>query len=161
MTDHLEQAKEVLDDLEKGLKKDRLLWDELRELNPDFEQLSEEYWIEKYNRCWLHGATDVREANPLEHWLYDKPPLSDTAKSNATHCVNAWREWLSIKEAYYEDFQEFEFVEPKESEILIEFISRMARMVEEEGRGARLEWRAFKSFLGYLRRISSGGDRVY
>lgn len=36
---------------------------------------------------------------------------------------------------------------------MIEYILRVARLIEEEGPGARVEWRAWKSFLGYLRNL--------
>ena len=61
MSSPLEQAKEVLNDLEQSLEKSKVLWDSLRELNPNFEQLSDKHWNEKRNRCWLHGATELAD----------------------------------------------------------------------------------------------------
>lgn len=150
----LEEAKKILNDLKKSLEKIKNIWKELRTLNPGWEQLSEQNWIEKQARCWLHGATKIEEANELDRWLFDHPPLSETAKSNADKKVKCWREWLEIKDAYYEPFEDFEFEKPRRGESLIDFILRMAKAVEKEGPSARLEWRAFKSFLGYLRNIS-------
>jgi len=40
MHDPLEEAKGVLDDLELNLKKGHAIWEGLRELNPDWEQIS-------------------------------------------------------------------------------------------------------------------------
>ena len=145
MNDPLEAAKQVLNDLEKSLKIGKMVWG----------QLPEDNWVAKQAKCWLHGATDIREACELERWLFDNPPLSETAKSNAISCVKSWRKWLEIKDAYYEPFEDFEFEEPLMGESLIEFIHRMAVLIEEEGPLARLEWRAFKSFLAYLRNLST------
>lgn len=38
---------------------------------------------------------------------------------------------------------------------LRDYIDRIAILVEKEGKGARLEWRALKSFLAYLRKIAN------
>jgi hypothetical protein len=151
---YLKEAMEIVNDLKEGLKKRKTSRDEIKELNPTWEQLSEENWIDIQTNCWLHGATKIDEANELEIWLFDNPPLSATAKSNAKKCVKLWREWLEIKDTYYEPFEDFEFEEPKKNETLFDFIQRMAKAVEDEGTGARLEWRAFKCFLAYLKNIS-------
>lgn len=150
----LKEAQEILNDLENDLAKTRALWKQIEIDNPGFDPVSDEHWKIRCARSWLHGATDIRESNQLEKWIVDHPPLSETAKSSAIQCIKYWREWLVIKDAYYEPFADFEFENPHEGESLIEFILRMAKIVEEEGPCARLEWRAMKSFLAYLRNIA-------
>jgi hypothetical protein len=66
MNDPLHEVKAVLNDLEDELGKAKAIWDNLRVLNPGFEQLSEKHWMEKSSRCWLHGATAIPEAIELE-----------------------------------------------------------------------------------------------
>jgi hypothetical protein len=149
MSDLLEEAKKVLTDLENELKTGKTIWESILS-----EQPPKRSWIEKQAKCWIHGVTDVREASEIERWLFDYPPLSEIAKSNAKNHVKCWREWLEIKDAYYEPFDDFEFEEPKKEESLIEFIHRISVLVEDEGPLTGFEWRAFKSFLAYLRQIS-------
>ncbi len=108
-------------------------------------------WLARYEK---YGATVLMECNQLETWLFESPEPSETASTNAAHCIKCWRDYLEIKDAYYGDFEEFELPEPKEGEILQDYIMRMARLVEEEGKGSRLEWRALKSFLGYMRNLA-------
>lgn len=154
MNDPLQTAQDVLTDLENDLAKIRALWKQIEIDNPGFDPVSEEHWKIRHARSWLHGATEILESNQLEQWIFDHPPLSETAKSSAIKCIAHWKEWLAMKDAYYEPFEDFEFEEPTEGESLIDFILRMARIIEEEGPLARLEWRALKSFLSYLRNIS-------
>ena len=154
MNDSLNEAQEILNDLENDLAKTRTLWKQIEMDNPGFDPVSEEHWKIRCARSWLHGATDVRESNQLEKWIFDHPPLSETAKSSASKCIKYWREWLVITKAYYEPFEDFEFEKPRKGESLISFILRMSKIVEEEGPCARLEWRALKSFLAYLRNIA-------
>ena len=101
----------------------------------------------------IHAATDVWELIELE-CRHPYPPLSEMAGMNAKECVAYWREWLEQTEAYYEPFEDFEFDEPLKNETLREFIIRMVETVEAEGIDSRLEWRALKSFLNYLRQIN-------
>ena len=50
-------CKEVIDDLIQGIETIKTTWENIRELNPDFEQVSEEEWRNKEALCWLHGGT--------------------------------------------------------------------------------------------------------
>lgn len=152
--DPLVEVQEVLNDLEADLEKTRAIWKDIETNDPYCLQVAEEHWKVHHARCWLHGATDVLEANELDRWLIDQPPLSDTAKSNAAKCISFWKEWLNIEGAYYEPFEEFELDAPEEDQTVFEYICRMAQLVEEGGKGARLRWRALKSFLAYLRNLS-------
>lgn len=154
MSKQLDEAKEILNDLEKDLEKSAAIWQQIHIDNPWFPYASNQEWQRKKAYCWIHGATEFHETNELERWLFDHPPLSDSAKENAAKCVDYWRKWLEIKDAYYEPFEDFEFEYPQDHETLNQFLFRMAKKVEKEGRGARLEWRALKSFLSYLRNIA-------
>lgn len=74
MSNPFDQFKGVLDDLERSLEKNKVLWNSLRGLNPDFEQLSDQHWIEKHNRSWLHGADLIPNLGPLGR-RPQSPPL--------------------------------------------------------------------------------------
>lgn len=102
---------------------------------------------------WLHGATKIEEANELERWLVDRPPLSEMATENAAKCINWWKNWLKRENAHYAGFKKFKFEKPLKEESLIQYLQRIAIMMEKEGPFARLEWRAFKSFLIFLRKL--------
>lgn len=154
MRKFLNEISELLNNFEMELSKIRAIWRQLEIDNPGFEQVSEENWKEKLARMWLHGGTSVQDCNRLEWWLVDSPPLSKTAQILAIQAYRKWREWLETKGtfgAYYVDFNEFEIPKPKKGELLIYFVVRLALNVEEDGKGHRLEWRALKSFLGFLR----------
>lgn len=155
MNDSLQEAKGVLNDLEDELGKAKAIWDNLRVLNPGFEQLSEKHWMEKSSRCWLHGATAIPEAIELEQRIFDSPPLSTTAQLPASKIHRAWKKWLKEKGelgAYYCDAKEFRIPLPKQGETLIDFIMKLAHLVEESGKGDRLGWRALKSFVDFTRK---------
>lgn len=154
MSDPIEEAQQVLIELETELCKCRSLWVQLQNDNPGFEQTSEENWQIKHARSWIHGATDLWESNAIETWLFDKPPLSDNAKEKASKCIKYWKIWLEQSNAYYGDFEDFEIEKPHKGEMLRDYLIRMADLVEKEGKGARLGWRALKSFLGYMRKIA-------
>lgn len=155
MNDPLQEAKAVLNDLEDELGKAKAIWDNLRVLNPGFEQLSEKHWMEKSSRNWLHGATAIPEAIELEQRIFDSPPISQIAQLPASRIHRAWKRWLEKKGewgAYYCDAAEFRIPLPKQGETLIDFIMRLAHLVEESGKGDRLGWRALKSFLDFVRK---------
>ncbi|MDR2539046.1 MAG: hypothetical protein LBC45_00195 [Chlamydiales bacterium] len=154
MQNHLDEIHSLLDDFETELSKERGIWHQLRTDNPSFEQVSEENWQEKYARMWLHGGTDVYDCNRFERWLHDSPPFTETAYIPAIKVYLDWRKWLKTKGqlgAYYIDFDEFRVPKPVKEELLIDFIILLARFVEDCGKGHRLEWRALKSFLGFIR----------
>ncbi len=150
----LSEVKAIIRDLQEGIEKRRQIREGIKHSNPEWDELSDENWKNTKSRCWIHGATKVGEANELEQWLFDNPPFSETSLENAAKCVQLWRQWLEIEDAYYGLFEDFEFDEPFEDETLRDFIVRMGKIVESEGKGARLEWRALKSFLAYLRNIA-------
>ncbi len=150
----LDEAIEVLNDLENVLEECRKLWMQIENDNRGFGPVSEQNWQKKQAHCWIHGATELLETNEMERWLFDRPPSSPMSNTNARECVRNWREWLEIEDAYYEPFDDFEFEEPQQKETLGEFLIRMARLVEEEGKGVRLEWRALKCFLAYIRQFN-------
>jgi hypothetical protein len=66
MSGHLDKACAILDDFEKEVAAIKAGWDQMAADNPNFEQLSPQYWQEKFYRMWIHGATDVWECNELE-----------------------------------------------------------------------------------------------
>ena len=152
----------LLDDFETDLLKIRAIWRQIEIDNPSFDQVSEKNWQEKCARMWLHGATKVAECNELERWLFDHPPLTATAQIQARKVYRSWRKWLETKGpceedfgprgAYYVEFDEFQIPNPQKDELLIHFVIRLAQSVENDGKGHRLEWRALKSFLNFIRK---------
>lgn len=154
MEDHLDSAKKILDELEQGIEQLKESWCPPWESFTLFFHPRPRTWEEKEASCWISGSNEILESAELEKRVQVDLPFSDLAKENAKYCVKCWREWLSLKDAYYECFEDFEFEEPLENETNFEFLERMSHLVEKEGPGARLEWRAFKSYLGYLRKLS-------
>jgi hypothetical protein len=146
----IEEAKSILTDLENEIKKDRKIWLQIEKDNPGFEQVSPENWERKEAQCLIHGATELSETNELDRWLFTRPPLSNTAQEKASKCIKHWKTWLEMTNNYYGVFDEFEVVKPLKNETLYYYINRVALLVENEGKGARLEWRALKSFLAYM-----------
>ena len=169
----------MLEDFESECTKTRNIWKQIEIDNPSFEQVSEENWQEKQSRMWLHGATDVWECNELERWLYGDLPTTKVAQSSAPDKYKAWRKWLKIsgvsnfttcleyqkktqvyvevesKEpsgTYYADNDRFDIAKPFKDEILFNFIVRLAHSIEDNGEGGKLERRALKSFLSFLRK---------
>ena len=152
---NFDEAQTIIEDLQQAITKNKQIRDGIKKNNPDWEQLSDAHWEEKKSRCWLHGATEIFETNELERWLFETPPLSDTAKESASKCVKCWIEWLNQSDAFYDEHSKnFELENPEEGEILRDYVLRMAILVEKGGKGDRLKWRALKSFLAYLRNIA-------
>ncbi len=155
MNDPLIEIQHLLDNFEDELSTIRSIWKQLEIDNPSFDQVSEGNWQEKQARMWLHGATDAWECNELERWLYDSPLLTEAATLSASNVKRSWRNKLKRKEpfgAYYIDFNEFQIPRCKKNEQLIHFLLRLAKSTENDGKGHRLEWRALKSFLDFLRK---------
>jgi hypothetical protein len=94
--DPLNEIRNILDAFEEKIARTQTIWEELRELNPDFEQVSSENWQEKYYRMWLHGTTEVYECNELERWLYGDPSNTEIASSLAQDAHDAWRDWYNF-----------------------------------------------------------------
>lgn len=155
MQRYLDEIHYLLDDFETELLKLRTIWRQIEIDNPNFEQVSEENWQEKHARMWLHGAAKIYECNELERWLHGYPPATATANSLAQDMYENWRDWLEKQGplgAYYVDFQEFQISEPNDQETLIQFITRLLQIIQKDGKGHRLHWRALRSFLDFIRK---------
>lgn len=154
MYKHLDKIQDLLDDFEMELSNVRAIWKKIEIDNLDFEQVSEDNYQEKHARMWLHGATRVDERNELERWLHGYPPATKTANASAQDVYEAWQGWLKKQGdwgAYYMDFQEFQIVEPKDKETLIQFITRLSQTIADECKKHYLRWRALRSFLNFIR----------
>lgn len=154
MHKHPDKIQCLLDEFEAELSRIRAIWRQIEIDNPSFEQVSEENWQEKHARMWLHGATSVQDCNELERWLFDSPPLTHTSQMPAIKAYLDWEEWLETKGsfgAYYVDFNKFQIPRPDKEELLIDYVILLARLTEDCGLGHRLEWRALKSFLDFIR----------
>lgn len=102
----------------------------------------------------LHGATDIFESNALSTWLHVYPPLSKLAQTKASKYIKAWEMVMESKGPwghYYADDPRY-FIKSEKNETLLNFIIQMATKTEILGKGDRIEWRALKSFLSYLRK---------
>ena len=121
MTNLMEDAQDILLDLEGELQKYSELMSQIRSDNPGFDQVSEENISKTQATRWLHGATDLQECNEIEKWIFDKPPLTDLAKESASKCIWYWKEWLEQSNKYYGDFDEFEIEEPLKDEMLFSY----------------------------------------
>ncbi len=166
MDDSLKEIHEILNELESDLAHVRAIWRGIEKLNPDFEQVSEENWQEKHARMWLHGATKVHECNELERWLFDSPPLTATTESPAQPHYDYWRGWLDNGgkwegSAHYIDDPNFDILAPLKNEILIQYIVRLAQTIEKKGKGKKLQWRALKCFLHFLRENNTDSEVAF
>lgn len=147
----LDKAKEILLSLENSIEECRQDWIEMRTLNPNFEQLSDEAWEKRFSRSWLHGATEVRECNALEEWLYASISSSDFAISKAKISYQAWGDFIREK-GTYADFSMEDLLGPEPMEQLDMYIYRLVRHVQKNGWGTKKNKGALKSFLSYLRK---------
>ena len=155
---------EIIDGLIKEISSIEQTWINIRELNPDFEEVSEIAWKNKEARCWIHGATDLSKANALEEWLYYYAPTSQAEKSLALNHYNDWVDHIR-EDGVYADFQETSLRQPdiKQSngkkisneELLNQPLRLLANMVEKEGWGTKKNKLALNSFLAYLRGFNS------
>ena len=177
--DSLLEIHHLLDKFESELSTIRANWKQIEIDNPGFDPVSEENWQEKRHRMWLHAATDVRERNELERWLYGDLPATRIAQSPALGIYKAWRKWLKIAgipkfkisyvydkktgswreteskeptDTFYAADKRFDIKKPVKDKTLLSFIVRLARSIENGGRGHPLEWRALKSFLDFIRK---------
>lgn len=159
MTDFLTGTKDVLTDLEQGIEEQAHAF---RDIYKDQALSVLDECIQKRKaRSWLHGATDIDESTILEEWLHVNPPLSKLANRKAKNVVKAWRVKRDKEDAYYGSFVGIDFQKPVKDESVFEYCTRVAKLVEAEGPGARLEWRAFKSFLRYLRIHFPAPERAF
>ena len=164
--DPLLEIHNLLDDFENELSKIRAFWRQIEIDNPGFDPVSEESWQEKHARMWLHGATEVHECNELERWLYDSPPLTAIARSPAQSHYDDWRKWLDNGgkwegSACYADDPNFDILAPLENEILVHYVVRLAQTIEKEGKGKKLQWRALKNFLRFLREKNTESEVAF
>lgn len=79
MCNPIEKAQSIILDLETELLQCKGVWIQIEKTNPGWEQLSDQNWQIKHARCWIHGATNILESIELDRWLFDNPPLSNTA----------------------------------------------------------------------------------
>ena len=178
MNTFLEEASAILDDFEKEIAAKKKIWEQLAQDNPGLAEAQADHWQKKCDRIWLYGATDTLECNDLSYSSYKMPPSSDTANSSAQKIHAKWRKWLDTAgipkwntrydydkkthqylevqsqeqgEMYYANDDKFEIQEPYDEETLLAFMIRLGQEFEKSGKGHRLEWRALRSFLGFLR----------
>lgn len=145
------ELKRILEDLIDEIDHVKTIWQGIRELNPSFEQMSEDSWRKKMACLWIHGATKPIEANELERWLFVYPSLSCTAKSEAGDHYLKWSKHI-FEDGVYADFAETDLLKPEKEELLFEYIVRLAQTLEHVGWGTKKNERALKSFLHFLRR---------
>jgi hypothetical protein len=149
------EAQAIIKDLQQAIEQKKRVRENLFEINPEWEQLSDEHWEQQEARCWIHGATEVREANELERWVFDVPPISDIAQQDATECVEGWQSFYQEGSEDCRELDETALDQPLEKENLQDYILRVAALREKHGKGNYWEWRTLKSFLAYLRKFPS------
>lgn len=140
----------IIKELKSEIQEIKILWDSIRTQNPTFEQVSEEHWHIREAQIWLHGATEVAEANELERWLYHSPSHRPAERSPADDHYKGWAEHI-LENGVYADFTEEHLETPRKREQLGEFIKRLAIKVETNGKGTKKQFLALKSFLEYVR----------
>jgi hypothetical protein len=150
----------IIEDLLQAIAKKKQIRDGIKQLNPEWEQLSDENWKRQEACCWIHGATDTYEAIELEKWLYHYPALSITQNSKALNHYKEWEEFIR-EEGMYTDFNAGDLQEPKLGENLETYIQRHADIVENRGWGNKSEKRALKSFLSYLRNYNHSEEVAF
>ena len=146
MNTFLDKACAILEDFEKEVAK-------VEKDSTDLHQM------------WLHGAIEFDERSELERWVYGEPLNTKVANSLAKDVYDAWRNWLrsagpskvfkiidydkkrkklierelkEASEAFYIDDDRFEIHRPLKNETLLDFIMRLAWLVENQGEG--IEW---------------------
>ena len=144
------QISHIANSLITDIAKVTAWWGGLRQLNPGFEQLSEEDCYDRESSLWIHGETHAFEANELQRWLYVSPPTSQTADSLAMDHYLKWSEHL-LEEGVYADFSEGNLPRPHNGETLSDYVVRLSAGVEATGWGSKKQERALKCFLHYLR----------
>jgi hypothetical protein len=154
MEDPLDEAIAILKEFEVALEQGRQLW-----VPKDNVQPWEQEWEKKHAQCWIYGTTHMLEFNALERYKIDKS-LSPMAADDARKYIRKWKKSLKDNDTYYDPAgEDFRFKMPKKDEKLAAFIYNTSLRIEKMGFGARLERRAFKSFLAYLRRF--GPDAAF
>ncbi len=143
------EFRKIIDDLIQGINAISETYSSIRELNPDFEQVSEKEWRKKEARFWLHGGTDLHET--VEYY----PEGTKTAHSLASIHYFEWVEYIEEGgkdgENKYLDFRPDDLIEPEKDETLLEYIQKLASLVETKGWGSKKEKRALRAFLDYLK----------
>jgi len=149
----LNKPKEILQNFYNEVLRNKSFWENMQTANPHFEQLSDKHWDAQNSRYWIFGSTSFTELNALDKRIYSSPPNSDIAKTKASHCLKHWKIWLKQDNAYYSDCKDFKLPATKKNEILYDYLQRLATKANESKNKRPLEWRALKSFLGYLRNL--------
>ncbi len=147
------EAQAIIKDLQQAIVQKKQIRENLFKLNSEWEQLSEEHWEQQEARCWIHGATEVCEANELERWLFDNPPISDIAQEDATKCLKYWQDFYQENSEDCGELAKAAMEQPQEGEILQDYILRVAALIEKQGKGNYWQWRTLRSLLGYLRKF--------
>jgi hypothetical protein len=151
MENPLDEAIAILMEFEVALEQGRQLW-----IPKNADATFGHEWQKKYARCWIHGTTHILESNELERSKVDMLTLSPMAAGDARKYIRKWKKSLEDKNSYYDPAGgHFRFKMPQKNENLAEFIYKTAVRVEQNGFGAKLERRALKSFIGYLRQFGS------
>ena len=156
----MDEAIAIIEDLLQAIPKKKQIRDEIKQLNSEWEQLSDENWKRQEACCSIHGATDTYEAIELEKWLYHYPRLSMAQNSKALNHYKDWEEFIG-EEGMYTDFNAGDLQEPKLGETLETYIQRLAETVESHGWGDKSEKRALKSFLNYLRNYNHSKEVAF
>lgn len=120
----------IIEDLLQAIAKKKQIRDGIKQLNPEWEQLSDENWKRQEACCWIHGATDTYESIELEKWLYHYPPLSITQNSKAVNHYKEWEEFIS-EEGMYTDFSAGDLpqIHPISQEIVADILKELAHQV--------------------------------
>ncbi len=126
------------------------IWEHIANLNPEFEQASEENWRKKEASLWLHGETRTFEAVEFEKWLMINAPIANMAITPVMGHLFQWKEHLR-EVGIYAEFSESDILPPLKNESLIDYVLRMAQTIENRGWGNKKQKRAAKSFLHFLR----------
>lgn len=156
MIDPLSQTTDIIKTLKQELSQCRELWTAIDRDNPHFDPQTDLHWQKKLATSWIYGTTDMLESNELINWRLEPIPSSAIASMKAKECIKYWREYLRFKEAYYKSSKKFKFNTPNPGETLVNFLTRMASQIAQHGWGEPIEERAFRSFLGYVRRFQDG-----
>ncbi len=156
MTDPLSKATDIIKALKQELSQCRELWTAIDRDNPHLDSQSSYHWQKKLATSWIYGTTDMLESNKLINWRLEPIHPSAIASMKAKQCIKYWREYLRFNEAYYKSAKKFKFNAANPEETLINFLTRMADQIAQHGWGEPIEERAFRSFLGYVRRFQDG-----
>lgn len=144
----------IVEELIQLIDHERQDWVETRNLNPHFEQLSEEHWRVREASYWVYGSTDYSEVAELEQWLYHPPIATRRQSSKARPHYRRWANYL-LEDGLLADFHAHHLSRPKGTQSLGDYIVGLAHSIEEHGWGTKKSKRALNSFLAFLRDTKS------